>query len=437
MAWGLAAGPTSPLREAEGGAVPSRARGRQGQVEDAGTADGGGHGVYRRRVLYVHGFDPRGPRVYHGFFREGAGIAAGRFGRTLSVSPRRKAGPHASAWTVEATDEATGQRTVTDYEVLRWDDIVRDLWTARSPLRLILEAFRVLLFTWRAGILRTHYRPARAGFLAILTPPAIIAAAALAAVLLTLAAYAAISALAGALGAGATTAALAGAAAAGAVLVGVFLLWRVAETRTNLWWLTRCLDYLLGTASGRTDRSVARAEHFAGRLVEAWRSGEDDEILVVGHSLGALHAVRMVAGALRQEEGIGRRGARVALLTLGQTIPFYNMLGEDRAFREDLVLLGTTDRITFFDVTSGSDPGSACRLPMLEGMDVRPEDARVVQREPDFHDILGPETFRHVRARPLEFHFQYLKPSERGTRFDYFEIVTRPAPLRAVVREAA
>jgi len=392
----------------------------------------------RRDVFYIHGLDPRGPRVYEALLKEGAQKSEERVGRRLTLSPRRKAGQHASRLEIGAEDVKTGRLASIDYVILRWDDLVRKLWTSIEPIDLLRSGFRVFAFilAHRREQLRRFGRQGLSGLGAIIVLPCTILICALIATLGSWAAYALVSALVASLGGGGALQTAFGLATVAGALAGAVAFWRFAAGRTNLLWLLRSLDHQFATAQGERDLGVERTNLFADRFVERWRATDAEEIVVIGHSFGALLLVRMMARALREEPEIGRSGPRVVILTLGQTIPFYNVLGDDAAFREDLRLLGTTDRLTFFDVTSGSDPCSSCRVPILQDLGVPEDEVRIIQREPDFHDMLEPDSFDYIRMHPLDFHFQYLKPSERGFRFDYFELLSRPERLTSAVREA-
>ncbi|MBO0663631.1 hypothetical protein LQ948_13390 [Jiella sp. MQZ9-1] len=404
------------------------------QTEDQERCETNRPSDFRRHVFYLHGFDPRGAGIYHGHFRDGLDAASRRWSRKLAITETETEALAAAAWTVTADDEASGGRVVTRYEMLLWTDIVRRYWFPGQQLRLALESFRFAFTTWRLGILKRFRRPAWALYVAILMTPALVVTAALVAALAVFLTVRVVLALVAELGAAQNVAL---AIAAGAAVIMLWVLargWRRLKAWLNIWWVTRFLGYLRGLADGRFDRDEARAQAFAERIFAIWRTGAVDEILIVGHSLGAIFLVR--AGArLLQRLPEGKRGPNIVLLALGHTVPLYTLLGGDEGFRQDLAALATSECVRFLDVTSGSDPGSSCRIPLIEGIDLRGEPSRVISREPDFHDSLEAETFRHIRMRPLDFHFQYLKPSERGAGFDYFELVTRPRPIETSIAQ--
>ncbi|MBO0905698.1 hypothetical protein [Jiella sonneratiae] len=391
---------------------------------------------FRRHVFYIHGFDPRGTPVYYGHFRDGLRPASRRWGRAIVIAGTDAEALAHGAWTVTSHAAPDGPLVETRYEMLDWTDIVGRYWFPRRQLRLAGEAFRFAWTTFRRGILKRFYRPAWALFVAILMTPALILATLVFGALTATLAGAGAAAAATFLGATGFVAAFAGLFAALAVVLGVAAGWNRLRAWLNIWWVTRFLGYLRGMADGRFERSGERAEEFARRMLAVWESGEADEILVVGHSLGAVWLVRAAARLLDLLPGEARaaeNAPRIVLLTLGHTVPLYTLLGGDAAFRRDLSALATSERVRLLDVTSGSDPGSSCRIPLIEGIDLSGRQSRVISREPDFHDILEPETFRRIRMRPLDFHFQYLKPSERGHGFDYFELVTRPCPIETSI----
>ena len=54
---------------------------------------------------------------------------------------------------------------------------------------------------------------------------------------------------------------------------------------------------------------------------------------------------------------------------------------------------------------------------------------RPVRRSPQFHLILSRERFRRIRARPFEFHFQYLCASQARGGYDFFRLACGPERL--------
>src|SRR5215204_2255364 len=64
-----------------------------------------------------------------------------------------------------------------------------------------------------------------------------------------------------------------------------------------------------------------RFDRVAKRLCEAARASEADEVLVLGHSLGAVLAIDLLDRALRLEPRLGQDGSAVAFISVGSSIP--------------------------------------------------------------------------------------------------------------------
>jgi hypothetical protein len=352
----------------------------------------------RRHVFYIHGFDPRGPAPYHAICAE----AAREHG--IEITPRRKAGPLSAVWGLRGPD------CDVIYEFLRYDDLVRGLWPRWNGYRRHLAAWRVLHGYARAGVLGALARHARPTLFAIVAQ-----------------ALNSLAQLAFALALGAVgwriadvfvhePLALAGWLAAGAAPP----ICRRLEAKASAAWFTRSLAYLMESARGEIDVTAERAGAFALRLVEVWRSGEADEIVVIGHSAGAAVAVETLCAALRMAPELSRQ--QLCLLTLGQAIPVYAQLEPTGAFLSKVATVAAAVR--FIDVTSPKDPASSGVMPIVEG--VR---GRIDSRSTGHIDASVPLWNRTLR--PLEFHFQYLRAHDPGLGFDYVTTLTAGASIPA------
>lgn len=378
--------------------------------------------VRRRQVFYIHGFDPRGPAPYHRMFVESAAAQAKVDGAEIRVGARRRPDPGCAEWTIEALFD--GQAVTTHYTFLRWDDLARALWTRGEGrlFRAFLGWFGELI---AAGFIGRARRRARPGFLAVLTPPLAVA--------LFLAALSLTAGLAGA--AGLRLAPLAGlpAWAGGALATLPFIAapwgWKLVDRTFSLSWLSRCFSFICDASQGRIPELDRRAALFGDRILKAAREGGWDEILVVGHSQGACVAAMALVRALGRDPGLGEK-AQVSLLTLGQPIAVWTQLPGSSWFRDELEVLAKAKSIAWLDVTSPSDGASACGVGPLDGLAAdTPERPR--RRSPRFHLILRPETFRFIRRRPFDYHFQYLRDSQVPRAYDYFRLTCGPESLRA------
>ena len=353
----------------------------------------------RRRVFFVAGFDPRGVKGYYQRLGEAVAPAA-------SVGPLERQGAHSVLWRWRSTSAET------TFEFLQWDDIVDRHWRAKGRLGAQVAAARALLVYHRCGLLARARDGARAVRWALLVMGLAPLALAVAALVFTLAV--------GALGAWAMPY---GGWLAAPALIGAIFVGDRAWRELNLEWLAKGFACIVETAKGEAPSWDARCAAFAARIAEVEREAEADEIVVVGHSLGAILAMMTLARYLALGE---RPRRRIVFATLGNIIPFYTWIEPGRRAMREGEEVARSPFVEWIDVTSGSDPASACRMGPLVGAG-----ALVPRWEPEFHRILTPERFRHIRRRPLDFHFQYLKSADRDDGFDLLRMMCSSRPFFA------
>ena len=120
-----------------------------------------------------------------------------------------------------------------------------------------------------------------------------------------------------------------------------------------------------------------RLDRVAERLCEAARAGEADEVLVLGHSLGAVLAIDLLDRALRLEPRLGQDRSAVAFISVGSSIP---KIGPHRAaarFRAAVERVANaraifwgeyqtlTDVMSFYKVDPVTDMGLKGRSPLI------------------------------------------------------------------------
>ncbi len=339
-------------------------------------------------MFFIAGFDPRAAQGYYRRIGEAQRVY-GEVGPLETLGPLETWGPLSSGWRFQGSAEVV-------FEILDWSDIVDSHWRAKGHFGAMVAAVRSLIVYVRYGLLARSRDGARAVWMALLVmglaPPVLI--------LIALA----FAAMVGAFGGWLALPALA------LGLYGADLVWR----KLNLEWLAKGFACLVETAHGEKPSWDARCAAFAKRIVEVAKADAPDEIVVVGHSLGAILAMMTVHRYLE----ISAPPARLTFATLGNIVPFYTWVEPDGRWLREGARVARSPRIDWVDITSGSDPASACRMGPLVGTDA------VVRRwEPEFHNILTPERFRYIRRRPLDFHFQYLRPADRPGGFDFIRMI--------------
>ena len=391
-----------------------------GQLGGSGRVSPGRRAPVRRRQLfYVGGFDPASARKYYGLFTTGAPRQAALDGASIQVGPLEDRGELAAGWRVET--RYGDRETSTDYEYLRWHDIVRKMWP-RDDLGLFVGIWTSVIAYFRSGIMAAALRDAPLIFLASAMP--VIWST------VFLLAYAGVIALMCFAGQALARAAGWPGWVLGAppllLIMPLFSVWRWADRFVSIAWLARGMICVVQAARGDHPDLDLRCKAFARRLIAADQAGGADEILVVGHSMGAQLASQAIAKALAADPQFGRRGAKVNLLTLGQLIPFYSLIARDEAYRGEIRAMAAARHIGWVDFTSPADAGSAATIHPLEGVTAERAADRPDRRSPRFHALVSKAGYQGLRRRPLEYHFAYLRAMDASGDYDFFRLTTGP-----------
>lgn len=373
-------------------------------------------GIRRRLVLYVHGFDPRGPGVVHALQKADAGIENGRPGRGLVIGARRRQ-PSASAWSVTASWPEGDVEN--DFVALRWDDLVRGRWEkslsgqARGLWRWVVSYVGTGAMWKLIGASRTMMIGA------VALPLAVAAFLICAAIAMGLAAWGF-----GALAVRVGQSPWWGVASLLLMLV-LPTLWRLLDGKVNLCWLGRGHLHMVELAQGSVKGMDDRIDLFSRRLLDEVDGGDWDEVLVVGHSSGSIHAADLLGRAVSQRPDLGDGRTGVGLITLGHCMPGYSMAGPVPSFRTSLAALVAAERVRWLDITAAADPGaggawSPLRHSPFDG------DERVERRSPRFHKALSAEAFHALKRDPMAYHFQYMRSSDDPSAYDWYRLAFGP-----------
>ncbi len=270
----------------------------------------------------------------------------------------------------------------------------------------------------RMGVFTRIWRNSWPGFLAVIYPPALLVVLFLVALLL---------------GIGVSAVAKPWIGSWSYVLVVTalalpFAVYRLLEAGLNAFWLARSCTFLVDRARGHVPGIEERCSEFAGIVAKTIASGESDEVLVVGHSVGTHVAVTVAARTL---ERIGP-GQRFSLMTLGQAMVMTPDEPMARQFRNDLLALSGSEQAEWIDVTSAVD-GACIALsdPLTLSGVTRPPGTRQQPKlvSARFNKLFSPATYAAARRNVLRMHFQYLMAAEMAGEYDYFLITAGDTTL--------
>jgi hypothetical protein len=204
--------------------------------------------------------------------------------------------------------------------------------------------------------------------------------------------------------------------------------WRIHQAFDD-WILS--LDYVY---ERRADLET-RLDQFARRIALEVIHGTADEIVIVGHSLGATFAIDAVARALAIEPDLGTSGRSVCVVTVGATIPKCALHPHASRLRNYIRRVADEPSVHWVEYQSRADPISFYRfhpatLRRIRGMDEELA-ARPAVRRVHIKDMLQPATFARYRFRVLRLHYQFVMANERRASFDYFMMICGPLLTKA------
>jgi hypothetical protein len=368
----------------------------------------------KRLVFYIGGYDPVTPEAaYRRFVRE-----LRRFAGTWSVTAaasEQELRTDEAEWRVVAS--GPNWRVATEYRLVRWDDVIaaasrQPIWL-RLPLGLVAFCDFVAAGAFWA-YLRTNWRYA----VFFLYP------------WLLFAVLAAVANVIGLLIVDALRSPLVG------IVVGALALLALAQWPGRPLYLSLLFDdWIFSRAYLRDGDPVldARLERIAYEVSEAARDGVTDEIVIVGHSLGAVLAVDLLDRALKREPTLGRSGASIAFLSIGSSILKIGLHRRAARLRTALARVASapglfwaeyqalTDIMNFYK----TDPMTALGLSAA----VRPV-VRIVR----IREMLAPAAYRRIRHNFFRLHNQFVSANDRRTAYDYFMLLCGPLSVECQVR---
>lgn len=379
------------------------------------TPDSGPTG---RRVYYISGFDPRGARFYHKLYKTEASLQEPINSYSYEVGKRQKTGEHISCWQIRATptaQDANPVETQTTYTFLGWDDLIRENWITNRAKVLAKMVVYYAHYSSNGGMRKTLASTPR-GFASMVAPLFYT----LVTLLLATLAGLTIAWLAGLLIQSRWLTSSIGLAAAAAVIQGAVML----ADKHRMFWMMRIMLFVLHWGRHNPPELEQRWSQFADIIYRDTLQHPDDEVLIVGHSIGGLAAILVAERFLDKQPQPFKPGS-VKLVVLGNLTPLMGFLPQAGWFRDKLVKLGQSG-LPWFDYSAAADPlcyrlvdtFSVCGLP--------PATAAYEVRSARFHRMFSAAEFKRRSRDGFGIHFQYLMSTHLAVDNDYFSLTAGP-----------
>lgn len=385
--------------------------------------------VHRRHVFYFAGYDPVGPRQQYLRFRREIGIFARNWNLDCTTSePTERPSEHSARWTVVTRGPAWSVETV--YEPLLWHDLVEaDLERpelerlARSAAAFwnVLStgtAWRYFDASWRYGFYFLYPYLWLAGFaLFALGLGGLISAPFSDGMVHTLAC-----------------------AIIAVIVFSGLLQWAGRRRR-----VTHALDnWIFGYdhTYGRRHDVEQRLKVFAGRIGKVIAEADADEILIVGHSVGATLGVEALALALAGKTRAGAKRPAIGVLTVGSTLAKFTLHPAASRIRRRAEDVSEAKDVFWHEVQSSADWISFYGF---HPVSLTPIDAIAADRQPQVRVVKLDElidtrrlwkkplrTLWHFPKSMMRLHYQFVLANRRRAAYDYFMTVCGPFCLQAL-----
>ncbi|UGY20010.1 alpha/beta hydrolase [Bradyrhizobium septentrionale] len=372
--------------------------------------------IQRRHVFHIGGYDPITPEEQVERLRR----SLSSFEKIWGASSRLSEISNASAINASCNLEAWGPnwKTCITFEMLRWDDLIRrDSGVGLVP-RLVQSTVALFDFI----LTGTVFRYAIASWkyaLFFLFPYCCLLLIALCSAGLSYLVVRPIPATFW----------------VEQLLLGIFL--SLAIFISAVLWIgpKRRINHILDDAIfshqflyGRRSEVDERLNDFAAVISRKARAADVDEILIVGHSLGAALSIAAVARALNLDPLLETRGPKLCILTIGATIPKFSLHPMGHQIREAAQLVAGTPAIGWVEYQARDDAISFYRFDpvTLKRIGRDHSEGRPKIRRVQIHSMVDPIRFRRHRFNFMQMHYQFLMGNDRRSVYDYCVITCGP-----------
>jgi hypothetical protein len=367
--------------------------------------------IAKRLVFHLGGYDPITPHVAARlrFERELA-----RFEHTWSIKASVGA-LHENAdqakWSVFT--RGPNWYVETDYRLVRWDDVIESFSRQTIWRRFPRGVIAFLDFVWGGalwGYLRTNWYYAIFFFYPFLMFGCFIAAA-----------YQ-VGAVAWHRSHSVPLSAAAGLFAMPALMLGPWR-WLHLDVLFDDWIFAR--DYI------RTGNSIIeeRLDNLAREIILAADSSGADEILVMGHSLGAVLAVDLLDRALKLNPFLGTTGSPITFVSIGSSILKIGLHRAASRFRTAVERVAQAPGIVWGDCQARVDIMNFYNVDPMAEMSLPSKPGPVI-RLVEFSRMLEPDMYRRIRLRFYRLHSQFISGNDKRAAYDYFMLVCGPVSAR-------
>lgn len=198
----------------------------------------------------------------------------------------------------------------------------------------------------------------------------------------------------------------------------------------DLWSFSR--DFM----RGRRPDAEAQLDRFAAHITETLRAKPCDEVLLVGHSTGALLMLDLATRCLKRDPDFARRARHVSLLTLGSTALKAGLHPDAKKFRADMQRLAAEPDLEWVEIQCMTDIINFHRSEPGRLMGLMPAANKPfpLVRNIYLKEMMDRDAYKRIRRSFFRVHYQYVSGNTRRYFYDWFLVCCGPVALGSRMR---
>lgn len=371
--------------------------------------------ITKREVFYLSGYDPRGYRFYFQMYKKHMlkQNKINHLNAQINSKPRKD--NFSYSWKIQTKD------TQTNYNFLIWDDIIRQNWSTNMKDTLKDNYIYVKRYIF-SGLTHKMSKINKHGLLAMYYPVVynlisiILIFVALGILYITLSNILNIFVI------------------IPTIFTSAYFMFQAQYKlgkKLGVHWLGNIYAFSIRQAYSEIDGFEERIDHFSKIICEEVKKDINDEILIIGHSVGASLLVPVAAKVIEFCHKNSIRTRKIKLLTLGNCIPLVSFPEISTSFKKDLEILAHEQDIVWINYASMIDGASSGFTDLLECVNITNIKGQGTQMlSTRFHKLFSKTTYSNIRYDWYQVHFLYLMSSELRGEYDYFKITAGNKPLQ-------
>jgi hypothetical protein len=171
-----------------------------------------------------------------------------------------------------------------------------------------------------------------------------------------------------------------------------------------------------------------RFDGFARELVELARNSTADEIVIVGHSLGAVQAIDVVSRAKRLDPEFGKGAVPLRIMTIGSSLLKIGLHPKAAELRAAVEAVSGDPNIYWVEFQAMTDIVNFYKSDPVTDLGLPPAKNPVVQIVRIKH-MLKPETYNGLKRDFFRVHRQFVMGNEQRYFYDYYMVCCGPVSL--------